>query len=234
MLEVFTDGAKNKHGSGWAFVALAPQIIGEPRQIIRTGWGRGHYEATNNQMELQAVVFALKANRTADVLIVSDSQYVVNGFTEWLPGWIARDWKTKEGEPVANRKLWQQIIHLQAGRRILFRWVKGHKGDEFNELCDRLCTTASRGGDPSQHLHPPGQDKTPPTPAPARRKRQQISRKIKTPTHQHRKGGIYEVITDQEVYIEAGWQPAVLYLSSDGKLVVRNKEEFYDGRFTPL
>ncbi len=129
--DVFTDGAcsGNPGPGGWAWA---------------TRDGRhdsgGDPSTTNQRMELQAVLEALLA-LPGEVVVHSDSTYVVNCFNEkWYEGWLARDWRTSQRKPVANRDIWQPLIELYLARpaEIAFVWVKGHSGDEMNDLVDRL------------------------------------------------------------------------------------------------
>jgi ribonuclease HI len=98
-------------------------------------------DPTNNRMEMMAVIQALTAlKRPCAVTLHLDSQYVLKGITEWLPGWKAKGWKTASKQPVKNVDLWQRLDALVAtgGHRIDWRWVKGHAGDPGNERADAL------------------------------------------------------------------------------------------------
>ena len=112
------------------------------------GWGvlcGGEAGTTNNRMEMMAVIQALTAlKRPCQVTLHLDSQYVLKGITEWLPGWKAKGWRTAAKQPVKNVDLWQQLDALvsQGGHAIDWRWVKGHNGDPGNERADGL---ANRG-----------------------------------------------------------------------------------------
>lgn len=136
MIEVYTDGAckGNPGPGGWGWV------------VPDGPWASGaEAESTNQRMELMAVLDAL---RTLDgpVEVVSDSTYVVNCFRDgWWKGWLARGWKNSKKEPVANRDLWEPLVDLYRSREdeITFRWVKGHAGDEWNDIADRLAVEAS-------------------------------------------------------------------------------------------
>ena len=105
----------------------------------------GELVTTNNRMEMTAVIQALQAlSRPCAVTLFLDSQYVLKGITEWLPGWKARGWRTAAKAPVKNVDLWQQLDRLVAGsgHKIDWRWVRGHNGDPGNERADAL---ANRG-----------------------------------------------------------------------------------------
>ncbi len=103
-------------------------------------------DTTNQRMEVLAVIEALRANPVGDIEIVSDSMYVVKCFNDrWHAGWLRRGWKNSQGQPVANRDLWEDLFALAfAGdRTISFTWVKGHSGDPDNDFVDSLATAAA-------------------------------------------------------------------------------------------
>ncbi|RYF38864.1 MAG: ribonuclease HI, partial [Comamonadaceae bacterium] len=105
----------------------------------------GELGTTNNRMEMMAVIQALEAlKRPCEVTLYLDSQYVLKGITEWLPGWKAKGWRTAAKQPVKNVELWQRLDALVAGggHSIDWRWVRGHNGDPGNERADAL---ANRG-----------------------------------------------------------------------------------------
>lgn len=138
---IYTDGAckGNPGPGGWGVLLQAGPHIKEM-------FG-GERETTNNRMELQAVIEALRAlKRPCDVTLFLDSEYVRKGITEWVHGWKARGWKTAAKQPVKNAELWQELDTLvaTAGHRIEWRWVKGHAGDPGNERADEL---ANKGVD---------------------------------------------------------------------------------------
>lgn len=135
-LEVWTDGAcsGNPGPGGWAWATA------DGRQ------GSGGAAATTNQrMEVQAVLEAVRA-LDGPLLIVSDSSYVVNCFRDgWWRGWLSRGWVNSAKKPVANRDLWEPLITLVRDRGdVSFRWVKGHSGDPMNDLVDRLAVAAGK------------------------------------------------------------------------------------------
>jgi ribonuclease HI len=135
---VFTDGAcaGNPGRGGWAW-AVAPG--GEP-----CGSG-GAAHTTNQRMELQAVLEALRS-LPGELTIVSDSTYVVHCFRDrWWVKWKANGWKNSQKQPVANTDIWMPLVELVQQRQPTFRWVKGHSGDTMNDLVDRLAVEASKG-----------------------------------------------------------------------------------------
>jgi ribonuclease HI len=96
-------------------------------------------------MELTAAIRALEAlRRRCRVRLFTDSQYLRNGITEWLPAWKGRGWRTADRKPVKNQDLWEQLDRLAAGHDIEWHWVRGHSGHVDNERADAL---ANRGID---------------------------------------------------------------------------------------
>lgn len=94
---------------------------------------------TNNRMELQAAIGALEAlKQSCEVDLYTDSQYLRQGVTEWLPMWKKRGWRTVDKKPVRNQDLWQRLDVLTAGHVIRWHWLKGHAGHRDNERCDAL------------------------------------------------------------------------------------------------
>ncbi len=96
-------------------------------------------ETTNNRMELLGAISGLEAlNRPCSVRLVTDSQYLVKGMTEWITGWQKKNWKNSKKEEVANRDLWERLLVLAEKHDIEWTWVKGHAGHPENERCDEL------------------------------------------------------------------------------------------------
>lgn len=136
---LYTDGAcrGNPGPGGWGVVLE----YGAARKTLHGG----DRATTNNRMELTAVIRGLQAlTRPCRVRVVTDSKYVIQGITEWLPNWKQRGWRTAAKKPVLNSELWQQLDELVAGHTVEWQWVKGHSGHPENELADQL---ANRGID---------------------------------------------------------------------------------------
>jgi ribonuclease HI/uncharacterized phage-like protein YoqJ len=113
---------------------------------------------TNQRMEIQAALEAVRALEGL-LVVVSDSTYVVNCFRDrWWEGWLARGWTTTAKKPVANRDLWEPLIEAVRAdpSRVTFRWVKGHNGDPYNDLVDRLAVEAARTQTGRSGDSPPG------------------------------------------------------------------------------
>jgi ribonuclease HI len=137
MVEIYTDGAcrGNPGPGGWAATL---QWEGHLREL--SGAER---ETTNNRMELTAVIRALEAlKRSMPVRIYTDSQYVRQGITEWLPNWKKRGWRTADKKPVKNRDLWEALDAAVARHQVEWHWVKGHSGVPGNERVDALANAA--------------------------------------------------------------------------------------------
>jgi len=134
-IEIYTDGAckGNPGPGGWGALLKS---TGAQKELCG-----GELGTTNNRMEMLAVIEALSAlKRPCQVTLHVDSQYVLKGMTEWLPGWKARGWKTAAKAPVKNVDLWQRLDALVngGGHQIDWRWVRGHNGDPGNERADQL------------------------------------------------------------------------------------------------
>jgi ribonuclease HI len=111
-----------------------------------TCWAAGGWKhATNNQGELMAVLqlFRATAHLPDDLLILCDSQYVINAVTKWMPGWKKKGWKKADGKPVMNLDLLQQIDEALVGRTYRFEWVKGHANHPLNEAADSRARAVS-------------------------------------------------------------------------------------------
>ncbi|MCB1784242.1 MAG: ribonuclease HI, partial [Alphaproteobacteria bacterium] len=97
-------------------------------------------------MEMMAVIKALSALKKASVVaLYTDSKYVMDGITKWVPGWKARGWKTADKKPVKNQDLWEQIDALVQKHDVTFHWVKGHAGHPENERADELARAGVPG-----------------------------------------------------------------------------------------
>jgi ribonuclease HI len=137
VVEIYTDGAcrGNPGPGGWAALL---SFGGQEKELAGA-----EVLTTNNRMELTAVIRALEAlKKPSEVRVLTDSEYVRKGITEWLEGWKARGWKTSDRKPVKNQDLWERLDTLVAGHQIQWQWVKGHSGVPGNERVDRLANEA--------------------------------------------------------------------------------------------
>ncbi|GAA4862488.1 ribonuclease HI [Luteimonas vadosa] len=135
-VEIHTDGAclGNPGPGGWAALLRYGE---RERELVG-----GESLTTNNRMELMAAIVALETlTEACSVVLHTDSQYVRQGITEWMPNWVRRNWRTAGGSPVKNRDLWERLHAATARHGIDWRWVKGHSGDVDNERVDALART---------------------------------------------------------------------------------------------
>ena len=133
LVEIYSDGAcrGNPGPGGWGALLRF-------RNAEKELWG-GEAQTTNNRMELTAVIRALEAlERPSRVRVVTDSQYVQKGISEWLPSWKRRGWRTADRKPVKNDDLWKQLDALNSRHQVEWQWVKGHAGHPENERADAL------------------------------------------------------------------------------------------------
>ena len=141
---LYTDGAcsGNPGPGGWAAILKHP-ATGKVKKL-----SGGDPDTTNNRMELSAVVEGLREltpDKRWRVHLVSDSEYVINGLTQWIEGWIANDWrrgKKANSPPVKNVDLWQTLHALAQQHDMTYEHVRGHSGHPENEECDRLAVAA--------------------------------------------------------------------------------------------
>ena len=133
IIRIYTDGAcsGNPGPGGWGALL---RWNGHDKELKG-----GEAETTNNRMEMMAVIKALSALKKASkVEVYTDSKYVMQGITEWLEGWKARNWKTAAKKPVKNQDLWQEMDAVVSKHNVSFYWVKGHDGHPENERADEL------------------------------------------------------------------------------------------------
>ncbi|WP_426955412.1 ribonuclease HI [Muricoccus radiodurans] len=136
-VEIWTDGGckPNPGPGGWGAILRFGEHIRE-----LTG---AEPATTNNRMELTAAASALEAlRRPCKVIVHTDSEYVRNGVTRWVHGWVRNNWRNAAKEPVANYELWQRLLAAAKPHQVEWRWVRGHAGDAMNERADRLATAA--------------------------------------------------------------------------------------------
>ncbi len=140
-VDIYTDGGchGNPGPGAWAYV-IRP--VGTGNAELREDAGHDP-ETTNNRMELEAVIRALRAvtddyGPQVDVTVHTDSQYVRNGITTWISTWMKNGWRTSARKPVKNQDRWVRLHELTLLVKPRWVWVQGHSGNELNERCDRL------------------------------------------------------------------------------------------------
>ena len=138
-IRLITDGAciGNPGPGGWAYVLRYGDKVKE-----MSGY---EAETTNNRMELRAAVEGLGALKEAcEVEVITDSQYMKNGITEWIHKWKRNGWRTASKKPVVNQDLWQGLDAQVARHKTEWSWTKGHASHADNNRCDELATAAAR------------------------------------------------------------------------------------------
>lgn len=133
LVEIFTDGAckGNPGPGGYGAILKHGDNVKE-----LAGYDP---DTTNNRMELTAIIESLRLiKRPCRIRIITDSNYVVKGMTEWLPAWMRKNWKNSQDKPVLNRDLWEELVKLSKPHSIEWKWIKGHDGHKENERCDAL------------------------------------------------------------------------------------------------
>lgn len=136
---LYTDGGchGNPGPGGWAW-----RIVGPGGTVVAERSG-AEAATTNNRMELAAVIDGLATIGPGhQVEVITDSQYVRQGITNWIRSWRTNGWRTKARTPVKNVDLWQRLDELNASVGPQWSWVRGHTGHEHNEACDSLVQMA--------------------------------------------------------------------------------------------
>jgi ribonuclease HI len=132
-ITIHTDGAcdGNPGPGGWAALLRYGDHVRE--------LAGGEPATTNNRMELQAAISGLAAlKEDCEVVLFTDSEYLRQGITEWLPRWRTNNWRTADRKPVKNDDLWRQLYEMASRHRVTWQWLKGHAGHPENERCDQL------------------------------------------------------------------------------------------------
>lgn len=144
-VSIYTDGAArgNPDGPG-GYGTILVYVDGNGTEHKKE-LSEGFKKTTNNRMELLAAIVGLEAlNRSCNVKLYSDSQYLVKAFNDhWIDSWIKKGWKRGKNEPVKNVDLWKRLMKAKEQHNVEFIWVKGHAGHAQNERCDELATTAA-------------------------------------------------------------------------------------------
>jgi ribonuclease HI len=140
VIEAWTDGGckPNPGPGGWGAILRWKDHVKE--------LSGAEPATTNNRMELTAAIAVLEAlKRPSRIIIHTDSEYLRNGVTRWVTGWVRNNWRNAAKEPVANMDLWKQLLEAQKRHKVEWKWVRGHAGDPMNERADALATAAREG-----------------------------------------------------------------------------------------
>ena len=141
IIKIYSDGAcsGNPGKGGWGAVLLYKN-----HQKKISGFNE---HTTNNQMELKAVIEALKSiKKNIQIAIYTDSLYVKDGITQWIMEWKKNGWRNAKKKPIKNIELWQELDLLVVNHQITWHWVRGHSGNKYNELADLLAREAIDNG----------------------------------------------------------------------------------------
>ncbi len=135
---IFSDGSSrgNPGPGGWG--AIIKLSDGQVKEI-----GASEKHTTNNRMELSGAIYTLKTlkENNDEIILNTDSSYVINGITKWVYGWQKNNWKTAKKEEVVNRDLWEELIKVSRGKKITWNYVGGHIGVPGNDRCDVIATS---------------------------------------------------------------------------------------------
>ena len=142
IIKIYIDGAcvGNPGPGGWAAIVF---LENKKKEIFG-----GEKSTTNNRMELTAAIKALEylvglEKKESSLKIFTDSNYVKDGITIWIHKWEKNNWKTSDKKDVKNIDLWKKLKELTKNEKIEWNWIKGHSGDPYNELADKLAKKAT-------------------------------------------------------------------------------------------
>ena len=136
-VEIWTDGGckPNPGAGGWGAILC---FKGTQKEL-----SGAEMETTNNRMDLTAAAAALETlKRPCKVTLHTDSEYLKNGITRWMTGWVRKNWRSASGDPVKNMDLWQRILDAAKAHEIEWKWVRSHVGIALNERAYELATAA--------------------------------------------------------------------------------------------
>ncbi len=144
-VKIFSDGAAKGNPEGPGGYGTVIQYTDPKGVLHEKELSGGFRRTTNNRMELMGAIKGLEAlNRPCEVVMVSDSAYVINAFNQhWIDGWLKSDFRRGKPNEVKNIDLWQRLLAAAAPHRITWTWVKGHAGHPENERCDSLACAAA-------------------------------------------------------------------------------------------
>ena len=137
-VQLITDGAclGNPGRGGWAAIL---RFGGHKKELFGSS-----PHTTNNRMEMAAAIEGLRAlNEPCEIEVVTDSEYLKKGITEWIEGWKRRNWLTKDKKPVLNKDLWVALAELASKHTARWTWTRGHAAHEDNNRADELATQAA-------------------------------------------------------------------------------------------
>ena len=138
-IKIYTDGAcsGNPGKGGWAAI-----ILDGKDQYNISG---SENNTTNNRMELTAPIMALKKiKKKTEITIYTDSKYVKNGITDWIKKWKLNNWRSSSKKTVKNKDLWLKLDNSCQKHKVIWKWVKAHAGNKYNNLADELAVLETK------------------------------------------------------------------------------------------
>lgn len=147
-ITIYTDGAcsGNPGKGGWGAILIYNAKDKDGKNVTHKKTLSGGEEfTTNNKMELTAVIEALNAvKKKSEIELFTDSKYVLDGFTKWLPNWQENGWKSSGKKPIKNIDLWKKLSELASKHIINWHWVKGHADNQLNNEVDKLAVSETQ------------------------------------------------------------------------------------------
>ena len=159
---IFTDGSSrgNPGPGGFGAIVIAPKNVevGSKHYEVKEVGGRENH-TTNNRMELRAAIESLKEisnlqSPISNLILYTDSTYLINGITKWVFGWQKNNWMTAQKKPVENRDLWEMLLQATQKQTIDWKYVGGHVGISGNTRCDEIATAFADGATPQLYSGP--------------------------------------------------------------------------------
>ncbi len=138
--KIYTDGAcsGNPGKGGWAAIVL-------DGDLNQSSFSGSESNTTNNRMELMAPIMALKKiKKKSEITIFTDSKYVKDGITVWIKKWKLNNWKNTSKKPVKNKDLWIELDNSCLRHKVIWKWVKAHAGNKYNNLADELAVSQTK------------------------------------------------------------------------------------------
>ncbi|MCR4739978.1 MAG: ribonuclease HI [Lachnospiraceae bacterium] len=144
-VELYSDGAARGNPEGPGGFGCILRYTDSKNILHEKEISKGFKKTTNNRMELKGVIAGFEAlNRPCEVDVYSDSKYVTEAFNKnWIDNWQKNGWKKADKKAVLNTDLWKHLLKVMEPHKVTYHWVKGHDGNEINERCDRLATSAA-------------------------------------------------------------------------------------------
>ena len=144
-VEIYTDGAARGNPDGPGGYGCILHYTDSKGKLHEKELSKGFVKTTNNRMELMAAIAGLSELLVpCEVRLYSDSKYLTDAFNKhWIDSWVKKGWKRGKNEPVKNTDLWKKLLEVMKDHKVEFIWVKGHDGNELNERCDELATSAA-------------------------------------------------------------------------------------------